>query len=162
MCQGVTAESSGPRDPITGGTRSAVWSELLLTTHPVFTNRRPLPEERFPRRPRRNDPGGPPEIFVGLVVLRCEREGDQARGTSAWQSSQPVEMQAASDTGAHPSKPRVAGSSPAGRVKFTRGASPLELPYTLACGDPFRPAPLAWLTRCARSHLCPCLSTWPP
>src|SRR4029453_6102374 len=36
-----------------------------------------------------------------------------------------------------------------------RGASPLELPYTLARGDPARPPPLAWLTHFVRSRLYP-------
>src|SRR4249919_1414010 len=36
-----------------------------------------------------------------------------------------------------------------------RGASPLGLPYTLARGGPTLPAPLVWLSRAARSLLCP-------
>ena len=35
---------------------------------------------------------------------------------------------------------------------FSRGASPLELPYTLARGGPYAPLRLAWLTRSARSR----------
>jgi putative undecaprenyl diphosphate synthase len=51
-----------------------------------------------------------------------------------------------------PSKPRVAGSSPAGREPFlNRGASPLGLPYTRARGDPRRPAPRAWLASLVRA-----------
>jgi len=43
------------------------------------------------------------------------------RGTCAWQSSQPIESKAASNTGTHPSKPGVAGSSPAGRANVFKG-----------------------------------------
>jgi hypothetical protein len=52
----------------------------------------------------------------GLDVVRGFATAYQPRGRSAWQSSQPVETQAASVTGTHPSKLGVAGSSPAGRA----------------------------------------------
>src|SRR5262249_45526939 len=48
------------------------------------------------------------------------RSVDQPRGTSAWQT--------VSITGTPPSKPRVAGSSPAGRISFTEGLRPSDSP----------------------------------
>ena len=76
---------------------------------------------------------------LGSASFAATRAADQPRGTFAWQSSQPVGMLADSGTGTHPSKPRVAGSTPAGRAFLNRGASPLELPYTLARGGPGAP-----------------------
>ena len=62
-------------------------------------------------------------------VRRCSRRraADHARGTSAWQSSQPAENPAASDTGTHPSKPGAAGSSPAGRARLRSPSGELRL-----------------------------------
>ena len=49
------------------------------------------------------------------------------------------------------SQPRDRGSNPRSGTKINRGASPLELPYTRSRSALRRLAPIAWLTRCARS-----------
>src|SRR5687768_12115340 len=46
---------------------------------------------------------------------------------------------------AAPPEPKAAGSNPAGRANIYRGASPLELPYTLSRSPLRRLAPFAWL-----------------
>ena len=57
---------------------------------------------------------------LGSASFAATQAVDQPRGTFAWQSSQPVEKAAAFNIGSHPSNPRVAGSSPAGRAIRTR------------------------------------------
>jgi hypothetical protein len=79
---------------------------------------------------------------VTSIRRRSRPCADQPRGTSAWQPSQPADKKAASVTGTHPSKPGVAGSSPAGRASSLREeaapTSPLgsaATPFLVASGS---------------------------
>ena len=82
--------------------------------------------------PLSSPPMGTADILLCSASFAATQAVDEPRGTFAWQSSQPVEKTAAFNIGSHPSKPRVAGSSPAGRALLNRGASPRELHYTFA------------------------------